>query len=102
MHSFKQPKLTRTLLAKWRTLSADKRATLNSVFDSERINSTTDKLWVRSSSDDDEDGGDDAVALIEMLRDNFGVSDKKMSRSELLQQKENAPTYQRVDRSTES
>ena len=37
------------------------------------------------SSDDDEDGGDDAVAHIEMLRDYFRVSDKKMSRSELLQ-----------------
>ena len=89
VHSFKQPKLTRTLLAKWRALSADKRPTLDSVFDSERISSTTDKSWVTHSSDDDEDGGDDAVALIEMLRDHFGVSDKKMSRSELLQ-KENA------------
>ena len=29
VHSFKQPKLTRTLLAKWRALSADKRPTLD-------------------------------------------------------------------------
>ena len=28
VHSFKQPKLTRTLLAKWRILSIDKRPTL--------------------------------------------------------------------------
>ena len=89
VHSFKQPKLTRTLLAKWRALSADKRPTSAGVFDSERTGSSTDKLWVTHSSDDDEDG-DDVVALLEVLRDQFGVSDKKMSRSEQLQQKENA------------
>ena len=37
VHSFKQPKLTRTLLAKWRALSADKRSTMETVFDSERM-----------------------------------------------------------------
>ena len=36
VHSFKQPKLTRTLLAKWRALSADKRPLLND------INASTD------------------------------------------------------------
>ena len=54
------------------------------------MGSTRDKLWVTHSSDDDEDGGDDAVALIEMLRGHFGVSIEKMSRSDLYQQKENA------------
>ena len=34
VHSFKQPKLTRTLLAKWRALSADKRPTLDGVLHS--------------------------------------------------------------------
>ena len=51
---------------------------------------TKEKLWATNSSDNDEDSFDGAVAVIEMLRDHFGASDKKMSRSELLQQKEDA------------
>ena len=46
VHSFKQPKLTRTLLAKWRALSADKRPTLDGVLDSARTDSTKDTSWV--------------------------------------------------------
>ena len=79
VNSFKQPKLTRTLLAKWRALSADKRPTLNGVFVSERLGSTKDNLLSRHSSDD-EDSCDGAVAVIEMLRDHFAASDKMMSR----------------------
>ena len=85
VHSFKQPKLTRTLLAKWRALSADKRPTLDC--ESERMGSSKDNLWVRHSSDD-EDSCDGAVAVVEMLRDHFGAADKKVSRSELNLQKE--------------
>ena len=89
VHSFKQPKLTRTLLAKWRALSADKRPSSHGVLYPERMASTTDKFW-RSHSSDDDDDGDDVVALLEVLRDQFGESDKKMSRSEQLRKKENA------------
>ena len=53
------------------------------------MGSSTDKLYVTHSADDDEDG-DDVVALLEVLRDQVVVSDKKMSRSEQLPQKENA------------
>ena len=42
VHSFKQPKLTRTLLAKWRAQSADKRPTLDGVLHSGRADSTRD------------------------------------------------------------
>ena len=89
VHSFKQPKLTRTLLAKWKALSADKRPTSDGVLYPERMASTTDKFW-RSHSSDDDDDGDDAVTLLEVLRDQFGVSDKKMSRSEQLRIKKYA------------
>ena len=88
VRSFKQPKLTRTLLAKWRALAADKRPTLNSANASESKESTRDKLWATHSSDDDEDGCDDAVAVIEIVRDHFGASDKNMSRSDQLRHKE--------------
>ena len=54
------------------------------------MGSTKDNLLSRHSSDD-EDSCNGAVAVIEMLRDHFGAAtDKKMSRSELLQQKEDA------------
>ena len=89
VHSFKQPKLTRTLLAKWRAQSADKRPTLNGVLDSERMGSSRDNLWMRQSSDD-EDSCDEAVLVIEMVRDHFGASGEKLSISEQNRQKENA------------
>ena len=73
VHSFKQPKLTRTLLAKWRALSADKRPTLDRVLDSARNESTRDTSWVPHPSDDNEDSCDDVVAIIDMLRDHFTV-----------------------------
>ena len=74
MHSFKQPKLTRTLLAKWRALSSDKRSALDGVLDSARTAFTRDTLWVTHSSDDDEDSCDDVVAIFGMLRDQIMVS----------------------------
>ena len=90
VHCFKQPKLTRTLLAKWRALSADKRPTLDGVLDSARTDSTRDTSWVPHPSDDDEDSCDDVVAIIDMLRDHFAVSDDKSTRSEQLRLKEEA------------
>ena len=45
VHSFKQPKLTRTLLAKWRALSADKRPTLDWVSGSGRADSIRDSFF---------------------------------------------------------
>ena len=66
VHSFKQPKLTRTLLAKWRALSVDKRPTLDGVLDSGRTDSITDALCLGYPSDGDEDSFDDVVAIIDM------------------------------------
>ena len=90
VHSFKQPKLTRTLLAKWRAKSADKRPTLDGVLDSVRTDSTRDTSWVLHSSDDDEDSCHDVVGIIDMLRDHYAVSDGKLTRSEQLRLKEEA------------
>ena len=67
VHSFKQPKLTRVLLAKWRALSADKRPTLDGVLDSARTDSSRDTLWDPHPSEDDEDSCDDIVAIIDIL-----------------------------------
>ena len=50
-----------------------------------RDSQENDKSRIR---DDDEDACDDAVAVIKMLRYHSGVSDKKMSRSEQVKQKE--------------
>ena len=90
MHSFKQPKLTRTLLAKWRALSADKRPTLDGVLDSARTDSTKDTSWVPHHSDDDEDSCGDAVAVIDIVRDHYAFSNDKLTRSEKLRLKEEA------------
>ena len=84
VHSFKQPKLTRTLLAKWRALSVDKRPTLDGVLDSVRTESSRDTSWVTHLSDDDEDCCDDIVAIVDMLRDQFAVSVGKLTRLEKL------------------
>ena len=90
VHSFKQPKMTRTLLAKWRALSADQRPTLDGVLGSGRAGSIRDTLRLGYPSDDDEDSCDDVVAIIDMLRDHFAVSDDKLTRSEQLRLKEDA------------
>ena len=87
-HSFKQSKLTRRLLAKWRALSADKRPTSHGAVNSVIKDSVRKNLWVSHSSDDEEDDCDDLVAVIEILRDHYDGSDKKLSRSEQFQQKE--------------
>ena len=86
MHSFKQPKLTRTLLAKWRALSADKRPTLDGVLDSARTDSTKDTSWVPHHLDDDEDSYDDVVAVIDIVRDHYAFSNDKLTRSEKLKE----------------
>ena len=88
VHSFKQPKLTRTLLAKWRALSADKRPTLDWVSGSGRTESSRDTSWVSHPSDDDEDSCDDLVAITDMFRDHFAISHSKLTRSEQLRIKE--------------
>ena len=86
VNSFKQPKLTRVLLAKWRSLSADKRTNLNEVRNASET-ASTGEVWNKYSSDEDGDDLDDTVVLLEILRDNFGASRKKLSRSEQLQLK---------------
>ena len=90
VHSFKQPKLTRTLLAKWRAKSADKRPTLEWVSGSGGADSVRDSFCLGYPSDDDEDSCDDVVAIIGMLRDHFAVSDDKLTRSQQLRLKEEA------------
>ena len=90
VHSFKQPKLTRTLLAKWRALSADKRPTLDGVLNIARTDSTKDTSWVPHPADDDEDSCDDVVAVVDILRDHFALSNNKLTRSEKLRLKEEA------------
>ena len=90
VHSFKQPKLTRTLLAKWRAKSADKRPILDWVSGSGRADSIRDSFCLGYPSDDDEDSCDDVVAIIGMLRDHFAVSDDKLTRSQQLRLKEEA------------
>ena len=89
VHSFKQPKLTRILLAKWRALSADKRPTLDGVLQGGTTGFTRDTSWFGHPSDD-EDSCDDVVAIIDMLRDHFAVSDQKFTRSEQLRLKQEA------------
>ena len=46
------------------------------------------------SDDDDEDSCDDVVAIIDMLRDHFAVSDDKFTRSEQLRLREEASMKQ--------
>ena len=82
--------MTRTLLAKWRALSADKRPTLDGVLGSGRADSIRDTLCLGYPSDDDEDSCDDVVAIIDMLRDHFAVSNDRLTRSEQLRLKEEA------------
>ena len=86
VHSFKQPKLTRILLAKWRASSADKRPNLNHTSGT----SSTREVWNKYSSDEDEDDCDDLVAIFEIFRDKFGSTKQKLSRSEQLQEKVDA------------
>ena len=86
-----QPKLTRTLLAKWRALSADKRPTLDGDLRRVRHDSESETLWVPHPSDDDgEDSGDDIVAIIDIMRDHYALSGDKLTRSEQLRVKEEA------------
>ena len=100
VHSFKQPKLTRTLLAKWRALSADKRPNLNGIPNTSAIGSTRE-VWNKYSSDEDGDDCDDALALIDILRDKFGAAQRKLSRSEQLQGKVDAFLEERFRSQTE-
>ena len=86
VYSFKQPKLTRILLAKWRALAADKRSKFNEASESSGIASTKE-VWNKYSSDEEGDDYDDTVAVIEILRDKFGATQEKISRSEQLQLK---------------
>ena len=72
--------MIRTLLAKWRALSANKRPTLDGVLDSGRADYVRDTLCLGCPSDDDEDSCDDFVPIIDMLRDHFAVSDNKLTR----------------------
>ena len=46
-------------------------------------------MWLLHSSDDD-DSCDDVVAIIDMLRDHFAVSENKLTRSEQLRIKQEA------------
>ena len=87
VHSFKQPKLTRTLLAKWRARSADKRPNLNSL-NSSTIPSSS-KVYNKYHSDDEDDNLNDEVAIVEMIRDKFGAVPFNLSRSEQLELKSN-------------
>ena len=100
VHSFKQPKITRVLLAKWRALSADKRSNLNQASDSSRIASSRE-VWNKYSSDEEGDDCDDTAALVEILRDKFGAAKKKLSRSEQLQLKVDAFLEERCRSLTE-
>ena len=64
---------------------------MDGVLDRVRDDSERDTLWVPHPSDDDgEDTGDDVVAIIDMLRDHFALSDDKLTRSEQLRLKEEA------------
>ena len=69
-------------MAKWRALSADKRPALDWVSDLGRTKSSRDTSWILHPSDDDEDSCDDLVAITDMFRDHFAVSDSKLTRSE--------------------
>ena len=83
VHGLKQPKLTRTLLAKWRALSADKRTHLNNLTELTKPKTNMDHRN-RCSSDEEDDKCDDAIALVEMLRSKHGAETVKQSRSEQL------------------
>ena len=72
VHSFKQPKLSRTLLAKWRALSADKKSNCNGI-NASTIPSSSN-VWNKFSSDEDDDNLDDEVAIVEMIRNKFGAA----------------------------
>ena len=63
---------------------------MDGVLDSGRADSTRDTFSLGYLSDDDEDSCDDVVAIIDMLRDHFAVSDDKLTRSEQLRLKEDA------------
>ena len=83
VHSFKQPKLSRTLLAKWRALSADKKSNCNDL-NASTIPSSSN-VWNKFSSDEDDDNLDDEVAIVEMIRNKFGAAPLSLSRSEQLE-----------------
>ena len=86
MKGFREPKLTRTLLAKWRALAADKKIQR----DESDLNSKTNNLPGRLEHASDDEDEDDATALIDILRAKYEVditTEAKLSRSELLQKK---------------
>ena len=87
VHSFKQPKLTRTLLAKWRARSADKRPNLN-ILNSSTIPSAS-KVYNKYHSDDEDDNLDDEAAIVEIIRKKIGAVTFKLSKSEQLELKSN-------------
>ena len=63
---------------------------MDGVLDSGRADSIGDTFSLGYLSDDDEDSCDDVVAIIDMLRDHFAVSDDKLTRSEQNRLKEEA------------
>ena len=96
VQNFKQPKITRILLAKWRAKSADKRK----CSDEDGLNkivSATTNVPNRFSEDEDDDH---ASAVVDMLRSAHGAdiqSLNNLSRSDLLRMKSNSYLDDKTD-----